>query len=70
MQRKARRRAAPQAEEDLENPEVTPLDTPRTPAQKSAIKPARVARKRLREDGMNRGFMKKTREDEGLEGVV
>ena len=53
MQRKAKRKAAPQAEEDLVKPEVTPLHTPRTPAQKSASKPARVAQKRLREGGMN-----------------
>ena len=30
----------------------------KTPTQKSARRLARVARKRLREDGMNRGFMK------------
>jgi hypothetical protein len=56
MQRKARRKEAPQAEEDLENPEVTPLHTPRTPAQKSASKPARVARKRLREEAWRNSF--------------
>ena len=31
----------------------------KTPAQKSARRPARVARKRLREDGMNREFMRR-----------
>ncbi len=44
---KARRKADPQAEENLENPEVTPLHTLKNPAQKSASTPARLARKRL-----------------------
>ena len=46
------------------------VNTRKTPAQKNASPPARLARKRLREVGMNRGFMRKREEDEGLEGVV
>ncbi len=42
----------------------------KTPTQKSARRLARVARKRLREVGMNRGFMRKREKDEGLEGCV
>ena len=40
----------------MENPEVTPLHTPRTPAQKRARRPARLARKRLREEAWRNSF--------------
>ena len=55
--RKARRKTAPQAEDNLAKPEVTPPPTPRTPAQKRASTPARLARMRLEKIDTNRGFI-------------